>query len=222
MIPVYCAALCCAALCCAVLCCAVLCCAVLRCAALCCAVLDCVELSRQEQRSLELSASCLEVTCTPCRRGSKQQCLEAAREAVLAGHCCVIDRCHQDAQQRSAFVQLAAQLNCPVSSSPFTAFFSSQPLHAKSSATLTPSPILPDVPSLTSHPPLGSRSSVNMLGSIHHSHAWKLHGFRACVYLGLACLSYQSSPQLLHVLNTRQHLCRKHKTAKMAKSVRRR
>ena len=45
------------------------------------------------------------------RRGSKQQCLAAARAAVLAGHSCVVDRCHQDAQQRSDFIKLAASLH---------------------------------------------------------------------------------------------------------------
>lgn len=44
------------------------------------------------------------------RRGSKQQCLAAARNAVLAGHSCILDRCHQDAQQRSDFIKLAAGL----------------------------------------------------------------------------------------------------------------
>ena len=48
------------------------------------------------------------------RRGSKQQCLAAAREAVLAGHSCILDRCHQDAQQRSDFIKLAAGLHCEV------------------------------------------------------------------------------------------------------------
>ena len=48
------------------------------------------------------------------RRGSKQQCLAAAREAVLAGHSCILDRCHQDAQQRSDFIKLAAGLQCEV------------------------------------------------------------------------------------------------------------
>ncbi|KAL3162367.1 hypothetical protein ABBQ32_010048 [Trebouxia sp. C0010 RCD-2024] len=47
------------------------------------------------------------------RKGSRQQCLTAARQAVLAGQCCVIDRCHQDAEQRRPFINLAAQLNCP-------------------------------------------------------------------------------------------------------------
>ncbi|DBB01055.1 TPA: hypothetical protein ACH3X1_000955 [Trebouxia sp. C0004] len=46
------------------------------------------------------------------RRGSKQQCLAAARNAVLAGHNCIVDRCHQDAQQRSDFIRLAAGLHC--------------------------------------------------------------------------------------------------------------
>lgn len=48
------------------------------------------------------------------RRGSKQQCLAAARNAVLAGHSCILDRCHQDAQQRSDFIKLAAGLHCEV------------------------------------------------------------------------------------------------------------
>ncbi len=48
------------------------------------------------------------------RRGSKQQCLAAARNAVLAGHSCILDRCHQDAQQRSDFIKLAAALHCEV------------------------------------------------------------------------------------------------------------
>ncbi len=48
------------------------------------------------------------------RRGSKQQCLAAARDAVLAGHSCIMDRCHQDAQQRSDFIKLAAGLHCQV------------------------------------------------------------------------------------------------------------
>lgn len=48
------------------------------------------------------------------RRGSKQQCLAAARSAVLAGHSCILDRCHQDAQQRSDFIKLAAGLHCEV------------------------------------------------------------------------------------------------------------
>ncbi len=48
------------------------------------------------------------------KRGSKQQCLAAARAAVLAGHSCVVDRCHQDAQQRSDFIKLAVALHCEV------------------------------------------------------------------------------------------------------------
>ena len=48
------------------------------------------------------------------RKGSRQQCLAAARAAVLAGHSCVIDRCHPDAQQRSEFIKLAADLNIQV------------------------------------------------------------------------------------------------------------
>ena len=48
------------------------------------------------------------------RRGSKQQCLAAARNAVLAGHSCILDRCHQDAQHRSEFIKLAAALHCEV------------------------------------------------------------------------------------------------------------
>ncbi len=48
------------------------------------------------------------------RRGSKQQCLAAARNAVLAGHSCILDRCHQDAQQRTDFIKLAAGLQCEV------------------------------------------------------------------------------------------------------------
>ena len=48
------------------------------------------------------------------KRGSKQQCLAAARNAVLAGHSCILDRCHQDAQQRSDFIKLAAGLHCEV------------------------------------------------------------------------------------------------------------
>ena len=48
------------------------------------------------------------------KRGSKQQCQAAARNAVLAGHSCILDRCHQDAQQRSDFIKLAAGLHCEV------------------------------------------------------------------------------------------------------------
>ncbi|KAL0039207.1 hypothetical protein WJX77_011408 [Trebouxia sp. C0004] len=53
-----------------------------------------------------------EAAADPHLRGSKQQCLAAARNAVLAGHNCIVDRCHQDAQQRSDFIRLAAGLHC--------------------------------------------------------------------------------------------------------------
>ena len=56
------------------------------------------------------------------RRGSKQQCLAAAREAVLAGHSCILDRCHQDVQQRSDFIRLAAGLHCEVCMNTHSAF----------------------------------------------------------------------------------------------------
>ncbi|GFR50688.1 hypothetical protein Agub_g12940 [Astrephomene gubernaculifera] len=43
------------------------------------------------------------------RPGSREQCITAAKAALAQGACCIIDRCHGDAQQRSSFLALAAE-----------------------------------------------------------------------------------------------------------------
>lgn len=48
------------------------------------------------------------------RKGTRQQCVSAARRALQSGASCVIDRCNYDADQRKDFVALARLEGCQV------------------------------------------------------------------------------------------------------------
>lgn len=50
----------------------------------------------------------------PGRRGTRAQCVTAARRALVAGRGCLIDRCNFDATQRRDFIALAQELQCQV------------------------------------------------------------------------------------------------------------
>ncbi len=50
----------------------------------------------------------------PGRRGTRAQCVAAARRALGAGRGALIDRCNFDAAQRRDFIALAQQLRCQV------------------------------------------------------------------------------------------------------------
>ncbi len=48
------------------------------------------------------------------RKGTRQQCVSAARKALQSGVGCLIDRCNYDADQRKDFVALARLEGCQV------------------------------------------------------------------------------------------------------------
>ena len=71
-------------------------------------------ISMQQGVESSINLLCMQDTVRAGRRGSRQQCVDLARQSLLQGKSVIIDRCNVEMQQRQDFLQLAQQLEIPV------------------------------------------------------------------------------------------------------------